>query len=156
MIENWTRPLKGPHSLLHQPREDAYFNDMVQWNNRADIIAAANETAASGCTRVGMDIKLNHVEYPFQALILARKPSTQFQLTGVENPSRKYETRAQPPPCAVVCFDCASNTAKLDQYRAIGPPLTFGRTLLFKTPIATAPSSSAEPQSQSPKTAPQN
>src|SRR6185295_11701101 len=59
LFENWTRPLKGPHSLLRTAREDNYFRDMVQWNNRASYLQAVDLTARSRCAMVGIDISEN-------------------------------------------------------------------------------------------------
>ncbi len=65
-IDNWTRPLKGPHSLLRTARNDNYFSDMGQWNNRASYLEAVDATARSGCRLVGIDISENQLEYPFR------------------------------------------------------------------------------------------
>jgi len=50
LLENWTRPLRGPHSLWVETRDEAYFNDMGQWNNRASYLQAVGLTARSGAT----------------------------------------------------------------------------------------------------------
>lgn len=81
-LENWTRPLKGPHSLFHEPRRDAYFNDMAQWNNRRWYLDAVDRVAAMGCDTVTIDITRNQLEYPFQALLRERNPRVRFQHYG--------------------------------------------------------------------------
>jgi hypothetical protein len=78
LFENWTRPLKGPHSLWTSARDDDYFRDMVQWDNKASYFEAVDRTARSGCRLIGIDITRNHVEYPFQALLRERVPGVQF------------------------------------------------------------------------------
>ncbi len=120
LFENWTRPLKGPHSLFVTSRADNYFNDMGQWNNRASYLEAVDRVAHSGCTYVGIDITENQLEYPFQALLLERNPNVRF-----------IHAPATPPPCAVLCPDCIGNQQKLTLYRAYGPPFEIGRFLLF-------------------------
>jgi hypothetical protein len=87
LFENWTRPLKGPHGLLATARNDNYFSDMGQWNNRVSYLESVDRTAQSGCTQVGMDISENQLEYPFQALLRERNPRVRFVHTGVTNPS---------------------------------------------------------------------
>src|SRR5205823_1310129 len=74
-LQNWTRPLKGPHSLFISARNDNYFSDMVQWDNRASYLESVRRTAASGCAAVGIDIGENQLEYPFQALLRQRNPA---------------------------------------------------------------------------------
>lgn len=123
LFENWTRPLKGPHSLFATARDDSYFRDMVQWNNRASYLESVGRTARSGCATVGIDISENQLEYPFQALLRERHPAVRFVHTGVEPiPS---------PPCAVLCADCVGNLKKIAMYSSIGPPAEIGRFLLF-------------------------
>src|SRR5207253_4798943 len=90
LFENWTRPLEGPHSLLHEPRDLAYFNDMGQWNNRESYLRAADLTVQSGCKNVGIDINHNQLEYPFQALVRERVPDARFVHVGVTNVSARY------------------------------------------------------------------
>jgi hypothetical protein len=120
LFENWTRPLKGPHSLFVTSRDDAYFNDMSQWNNRASYLESVDRVARTGCNYVGIDITENQLEYPFQALLRERNPKVRFVHAPIT-----------PPPCAVLCPDCIGNQRKLDLYRANGPPVEIGRFLLF-------------------------
>jgi hypothetical protein len=131
LFQNWTRPLKGPHSLWTTARNDDYFRDMGQWNNRASYLESVDRTARSGCTEIGLDISENQLEYPFQALLRERNPRVRFVHTGVTNASARYAAAGAPPPCAVVCPDCIANQRKIALYRDIGPPIEIGRFLLF-------------------------
>jgi hypothetical protein len=133
-LENWTRPLKGPHSLFTTDRDGNYFSDMVQWNNRRSYFDAVDLTARSGCTLVGLDISENQLEYPFQALLRERVPGARFVHTGVENASARYYPPEPPRPCAVLCLDCTGNQRKITLYTPVGPPVTVGRFLLFLAP----------------------
>src|SRR4029078_2966351 len=101
VLENWTRPLKGPHSLLSTPREDNYFTDMVQWNNKPEYLEAVDRAARAGCLQVGIDIGRNQLEYPFQALLRERLPAVRFTHVGVTNVSARYAVADATPPCAV-------------------------------------------------------
>lgn len=134
LFQNWTRPLRGPHSLFSTPRDDNYFRDMVQWDNRESYLRAVRLTGDSGCGRVGIDIGQNQLEYPFQALLRERNPGVRFLHVGVENASSGYAESDPPPPCAVFCPDCAGIARKVDRYREIGPPVEVGRFLLFLSP----------------------
>src|ERR1019366_7802945 len=131
LFENWTRPLKGPRSLFATARDDNYFSDMGQWNNRASYLESVDRTAGSGCTLVGLDISENQLEYPFQALLRERNPQVRFVHTGVVNASALYAAADIPPPCAVLCPDCIANQRKIALYRELGPPIEISRFLLF-------------------------
>ena len=131
LFQNWTRPLKDPHSLWATARDDDYFRDMGQWNNRASYLESVDRTARSGCTEIGLDISENQLEYPFQALLRERNPRVRFVHTGVVNASARYAAANAPPPCAVLCPDCIANQRKIALYRDIGPPIEIGRFLLF-------------------------
>ena len=131
LFQNWTRPLKGPHSLAATGRDNNYFRDMGQWNNRASYVESVDQTARSGCTDVGLDISENQLEYPFQALLRERNPRVHFVHTGVVNASARYAPADSPPPCAVLCPDCIGNQQKIALYREMGPPIEIGRFLLF-------------------------
>jgi hypothetical protein len=134
LFENWTRPLRGPHSLWVEARDDAYFNDMGQWDNRASYLGAVDLAARSACDTVGLDISENQIEYPFQTLLLRARPSVRFVHTGVGNASARYYPPHPPRPCAVLCLDCIGNRAKLALYAPIGEPVVIGRFLLFLPP----------------------
>jgi hypothetical protein len=121
LLNNWTRPLT--HAT-----DRSYFNDMVQWNNRASYLAAADAVRRSGCRVVGIDINQNQLEYPLQALL----PGAFFEHTGVENPSARYADPRLPKPCAVVCLECAGNPKRMDLYRDMSTPLEFGGFLVFR------------------------
>jgi hypothetical protein len=126
LLENWTRPLRGPHSIFVTARDDNYFNDMSQWNNRASYTEAVALTARAGCGVVAMDITENQLEYPYMALLRERIPRARFfhSMPGV---------RVMERPCAVFCPDCAGNARKL-AIHGIGPPIEIGRFLLFLRP----------------------
>jgi hypothetical protein len=119
-LENWTRPLKGPRSVLHTARNDNYFSDMTQWNNRESYLAAVDRTAATGCDDVAIDISVNQLEYPFQALLRQRNPRVRFT-----------HPAGGPTSCAVLCLDCLGDAQKIAAYRNVGPPIEIGRFLLF-------------------------
>ena len=134
LFENWTRPLHGPRNLFITSRQDNYFADMTQWNNRASYWPAIDLTAASGCREVGIDISRNQLEYPFQALLLERNPKVHFVHTGVENASARYYPANRPQVCAVFCPDCAGLADKVARYSGVGPPITQEHFLLFLAP----------------------
>jgi len=125
LFENWTRPLKGPHSLFTKSRDENYFNDMGQWNNRDSYFESADRVARSGCAVAGLDISENQLEYPFQALLRERNPQAFFLHAGPGYP-------LTPRPCAVLCLDCAGNQQKVELYGRLAPPAAIGRFLLFQ------------------------
>jgi hypothetical protein len=131
LFENWTRPLRGPHSLFAISRDEAYFGDMSQWHNRESYMDSVEVMAKSGCALVGIDLSRNELEYPFQALLRERAPSVRFVLTGVTNSSARYYPDPRPSPCAVFCPDCADDAEISARYRSFGPPRQIGRFLLF-------------------------
>jgi hypothetical protein len=131
LFQNWTRPLKGPHSLAATARDNNYFRDMGQWDNRASYMESVDRTARSGCTDVGLDIGENQLEYPFQALLRERNSHVHFVHTGVVNASARYAASNSPPLCAVLCPDCLGNQQKIALYREVGPPIEIGHFLLF-------------------------
>ena len=134
LFENWTRPLKGPHSLFATARNDNYFADMGQWNNRAAYLESVDRLARSGCTLVGLDISENQLEYPVQALLKQRVPQVRFVHTGVTGPAAKYADGSERAACAVLCPDCIGNRTKLALYAGWGAPVEIGRFLLFVRP----------------------
>jgi hypothetical protein len=101
LADNWTRPLRGPNSLLTEPRDLQYFNDMTQFNNRDSYFAAVDQIAATDCNVVGLDTSLNQLEYPLQALLLQRNPRIRFVHVNVTNASRRYQHIDDSQPCTV-------------------------------------------------------
>ncbi len=99
LLENWVRPLKGPHSILQESRDEAYFNDLHSWNIHDLYLTEVDAAAKSGCAMVGIDINDLQLEYPFEALLRERNPRVQFVHVEVANASRKYKG---PTPCYVV------------------------------------------------------
>jgi 4-amino-4-deoxy-L-arabinose transferase-like glycosyltransferase len=110
VLENWVRPLKGPESVLSTVREENYFRDLRLWNNRDSYVAAAQLTIESGCDRIGIDASENQIEYPYQILVLRKRPTSRFTHVNVENPTRRYAEPAQ--VCAVLCLDCVGKPTK--------------------------------------------
>ena len=133
LFENWVRPLKGPTSLLRTSRDQNYFADMTQWEERKDFRPAADAAASLACPVIGIDINRFQLEYPFMALVRERNPQVQFVHTGVHNLSMKYAPPVSGAPCAVVCLDCAGDPASLKLYSGFGPPLQIGQFLLFSS-----------------------
>ena len=130
-LENWVRPLRGPRSVLHVSRDLQYFSDMVQWNDRADYLAAIDALKGSSCSAIGIDIHNLQLEYPLQALLREARPGVQFVHTGVENVSRRYAPSVAAPPCAIACLDCLGDDARLSLYRAFGARVTAGKFVVL-------------------------
>ena len=130
-LENWTRPLKGPHNLWATTRDHNYFADMTLWNNEASYLDAVERTARSGCRDIGIDAGQNQLEYPYLALLLERDRGMRFMHVGVKNRSARYKPDPDFQPCVVWCPDCADIEKKVAMYRGIGPPITIGHFLLF-------------------------
>lgn len=131
LVENWTRPLEGPRSVVEVSRNDQYFADMTAWNNRESFLESVELVAKSSCKNVGIDINRFQLEYPFQALLRQRIPFVRFVHTGVENDSARFEKQPVPQPCAVLCMDCAGDQAKIERYSSIGEPIVVDKFLLF-------------------------
>jgi hypothetical protein len=129
--QNWVRPLKGPASVLRVARDDQYFSDMGQWNNRESYREAVDILARSGCGTVGIDITNLQLEYPLQALLRERRPEVQFVHTGVENVSANYRPSVDLSPCAVVCLDCAGDEKRLRRYAEFPNAATAGKFVVF-------------------------
>ena len=131
LLQNWTRPLTGPHSLWITSRDNNYFRDMVQWDYGATYLPAIELIARSGCNDVGIDINRDQLEYPFQVLLRKQNPRVRFQHTGVENASAHYASAGQRAVCAVFCPDCGWMPREADLYTSLGPPIEFEHFQVF-------------------------
>jgi hypothetical protein len=131
LVENWVRPLKGPKSVLHTPRDVQYFADMTQWNNRDSYLKAAEVLANLKCDTVGIDITNLQLEYPLQALLRERKPETRFVHTGVQNLSARYAPSIREKPCAVACLDCAADPKRLQLYNEFPASVRIGDFVIY-------------------------
>jgi 4-amino-4-deoxy-L-arabinose transferase-like glycosyltransferase len=130
-LENWVRPLRGPRSVLRVRREDQYFADMTQWNNRDAYFAAVRALEGSACRIIGIDITNLQLEYPLQALVREARPDAQFVHTGVENVSRRYAPPAADVPCAVACLDCLGDDVRLMLYPDFPARVTAGKFVVL-------------------------
>ena len=131
LIENWVRPLIGPHSVFRLPRDVQYFADMNQWNNQASYWKTIDLLANSHCETVGIDITNLQLEYPLQALLRERMPDARFLHTGVQNVSSRYPQPVNVKPCAVVCLDCAGGPKRLQVYGDLPGRVDIDRFVVF-------------------------
>jgi hypothetical protein len=136
-LENWVRPLKGPHSVLTTPRDVQYFADMTQWRDDWPAYSAsAGEIEKSGCGAIGgvigIDIANFQLEYPLQALLRERNPQITFEHTGVENASNRYRQPVESAPCAVVCLHCIGDQHRLSLYREFTTVIQEGRFVVLE------------------------
>ena len=138
VLQNWTRPLRGPRNLFITSREAGYFSDIAYMENRDSYLQAVDLTARSGCRTVGIDIGENQMEYPFQALLLKRDPGIRFVHTGVTNASARHYPANREQPCAVLCLDCLGTAGKIALYSSLGPTIPLGRFLLYLEPCRRA------------------
>ncbi|HKE22189.1 MAG TPA: glycosyltransferase family 39 protein [Bryobacteraceae bacterium] len=130
-LENWVRPLQGPHSILHRDRNEMYFADMGQWNNAASYPAAVRALRQSGCNAVGIDINNFQLEYPLQALLRQVNPRALFFHVAVANSSQKYAPPAFARACAIVCLDCLGDDRRLALYRDYPKQVTAGKFVVL-------------------------
>ena len=132
VLQNWTRPLRGPTSVFRVPRDRQYFADMVQWGNRATYEATLHVLSQSDCDTIGFDITNLPLEYPLMALLRERQPLARFVHMGVENVSRRYRAPVDAPPCAVVCFDCAGDRSREMLYGAFPRKIAVDKFMIFE------------------------
>lgn len=98
LLENWTRPLRGPR----QSRDLAYFNDLSQFHDREFLLAEVSRVASTGCEIVGVDINQSQIEYPLEALLKEKNSRIRFVHVNVNNPSLKYRRADEPSPCITI------------------------------------------------------
>jgi hypothetical protein len=131
LLKNWTRPLTGPHAVFTTPRDEQYYMDMLPLNDRPWQLRAADATVRFGCDSVGLDVRGDDAEYPFQALLRARNPAVRFLHVGVENASARYFPAVPLKLCAVLCMHCGGNLTKIAKYEGVGKPIELEHSLLF-------------------------
>jgi 4-amino-4-deoxy-L-arabinose transferase-like glycosyltransferase len=135
-LENWLRPLEGPRSVLHVPRDDQYFSDMLQFNNGPAYRGAAQLLATPACRLIGIDSTDLVLEYPLMALLREHKPQSLFVHTGVQNASLRFTPPVAGPPCAVVCLDCAADSKRQSLYGAYPSKTTMDKLVVWQTNIS--------------------
>jgi len=126
----------GPLDSIYHARSDMYFYDQHKSFIPATL-AAADAINHLDCDLIAIDSyvpnpAIGHSPkslyvYPLLALIHAGGRGRRVRYSGVQNPTIRFETgEDRLPACAVICFDCASQPEKWDEYRRIG-----GRVSLF-------------------------
>ena len=132
-LDNWVRPLRGPHSVLTTPRDSQYFADMTQWRDDWPAYgASAGEIEKSECGVIGIDSANFQLEYPLEALLRERNPQIKFEHTGVDNASDRYRQPVSAAPCAVVCLHCIGDDRRLNLYRDFPAVVPEGRFAVFE------------------------
>jgi hypothetical protein len=130
LFENWTRRISGPESILGMPRDEQYFIDLAQWNDREMYRKAVDAALASSCRDIGIDSEMHTLEYPFLALVHARRPGVRFRHYGVTNLSARYGGASK--PCLLLCLHCNGVAAKREAYRDLGEPRVLDQSLLYQ------------------------
>ncbi|MGI8742366.1 MAG: ArnT family glycosyltransferase [Bryobacteraceae bacterium] len=134
LLENWVRPLKGPRSVLHVPRDVQYFADMTEWNNQPTYWKTLDVLASTNCGVIGLDISHYPLEYPIQAILRERKPNVVFLHTGVQNFSERYPPSVGAAPCAVVCLECLGDEKRLATYSSFARRIDIDKFVVFLEP----------------------
>ena len=130
VLENWTRPLKGPASVLKMARSEGYFSDLKHYADPEDYRRSVAAILESGCRRVGIDTSWFDLEYPLQALLRGADASYTFVHSSVRNVSARY-AQPGPAPCAVVCLQCLHHPEKREEYRTFSRVVEAGTFLVF-------------------------
>lgn len=130
-LENWVRPLRGPHSILRTDRDLQYFSDMAQWSNTPSYREAARQLSKTNCDVIGVDLSHYHLEYPLQALLREQNPRVRYVHTGVNNVSTRYQQPVAATPCAIVCLECAGDTQHLTIYKDFPHSNTAGQFVIL-------------------------
>ncbi len=136
-LENWLRPLEGPRSVLHMPRNEQYFSDMLGLNNVSAYKMTVQLLSMDDCGVIGIDSRNLVLEYPLMALLREQKPPSLFVHTGVQNASNRFRPPVDGNPCAVVCLDCASDAKRQSLYSTYPLKTMIDKFVVWRTNIST-------------------
>lgn len=128
LFNNWLRPLQGPASILRTSRNQNLFTDVAPALTYDDGAAIAASLHPTNCTRIALDTNKMELAYPVMSLLLQQSPQTRFLNVDVRNPSTRYASPNDAPPCALICFACAPLQAPLP---GLHPLPAIGRHLVF-------------------------
>ena len=136
-------PWSRVESVYH-PRSEQYFADShaavapafiaaADAVNKLDCNALAIDAYAPGPASELPNSATSFYIYPLFPLIHADGRARTVWYTGVHNLSNRYaDQEIHPPPCGVICVDCASAPEKLAEYRnAWDHAATFGYIVIF-------------------------
>jgi hypothetical protein len=121
---------------VYQSRSVLYFTDMHE-ALAPTFIAVADAVNKLDCANIAFDSYVAPSDaghdarsffiYPLMAMTHADSLTRNVWYSGVLNLTSRYlEEERHPAPCAVICLDCASVSAKWDEYRSVG-----GRASVF-------------------------
>jgi hypothetical protein len=118
-------------SVLTQSRSGLYFTDLRE-DLKPSYMSAAEEIQTQGCRNVGLDISFEDHDYLLMAFLNVNQDQPRVSYSGVYNLTALTTRIDHPPPCAIVCFACALNRVKWNQYRGFGGRVSlFGDIALF-------------------------
>jgi len=115
LLDNDSRPLRGPKSILKLSREQALFN------NRPDLyepyVQARKFLRGTGCRDVGMVFAGENWEYPLW-VVTARLPGPpRLRHVTIHPYTAAYATRAAHPPCALITHNRAAAELEIEGQR---------------------------------------
>ena len=129
---------------VYHPRSVLYFSDLHEMIASSHI-AAADTVNKLNCSNVAIDSylalppsqmttdPLSFYVYPILAMIHADGRARRVWYTGVHNWSTRYQAgESHPPPCAVICLECAGIPEKWAEYQPLGGRASvFGNVVVF-------------------------
>jgi hypothetical protein len=145
VLSNNLRPLIGaslsPSRLFREPfagsiwsrtRADLYFADQHQ-DLEDSYMAAADAIGRNRCESIGVDVSLEHYEYPLLAHLGLGSNGRRIRYVDVDNESAKYGTNGY-SPCLAVCFECAGLASKRSEYINVGHRMSlYGNVAVFSS-----------------------
>ena len=136
-------------SDVYHPRSVLYFND--QHKDVAPAFqAVAQEVDQLHCGNVAIDSYVPDPEighpprslyvYPLFALLKADGESRRVWYINVHNLTTRYAaSESHPPPCAVICIECAKAPGKLEEYKAADSHASVIGNFVLSSRLAQAP-----------------